>query len=352
MSSRAPAGGARFGAFLLVLLVGGLLYAGSAFSKRTAIAPAQGGADTSLIPDGLATDTPVPAPSGQPKPAAAVPPVFYVNTVSNGAQLMRRDASGQETVLFVDADQASKLTSVLGIADAAAIAVLTGANGQLSLASIRLDGSGAVTTLNPSFGGIAGGALRPARSAVSYVSFDNAERSFGFSLVSEGLDGGNRTVVDQDAHGLSLPAWSQTGDSLAYVKGQAGPESSQELWTAKNNLTPTRVASFDAGQVVTDLVWLDSHTVLAVLEPHGDTQQNDAATWVVHVDSGERQPLFDLPGKERSLAVSADGAWLAAVVGDTGASSAVPVGKLMTIELMSGKQATYGAATSVGGWSK
>jgi hypothetical protein len=341
-----------FGGVLVLLLVGGLAYVATQTNRNTL--PAQGGSNSSIVPEGLpaTTDTdttPSPTQATTPTVSSQVSPLLYMKSVASGAQLIKRDNAAKETVLFTDSDSKLKLSTVLGIVDNKAVAILSGDDEQSQLAEILLDGTGKTNILNANFGGIAGAALRTSTRTVAFAVFDNSERNFGFTLTQEKLDGSGRTTIDQDTQGISLPIWSQSSTTLAYVKGQATPDTGQEIRIAPDGSNPKAVYKLEKNTVVTDLVWLNDQTLLYVVEPLGNTTQNKAKTMILHIDSGEQKDLFDLPGKERSLAVSKDGGWLAAIIGDVDQAGAGS-GKLMLIELSSGKQTLLGSADSVGTW--
>jgi hypothetical protein len=348
MSSNHP-GSNLFGGVLVLLLIGGLGYVVTQTNQPSA--PAQGGANDSITPEGLpatskVATTPVPTKESSTN---KMPALLYIKPVGSDSQLMKRDDIGTETVLFTDSDLKTKLGTILGIHDGKAIVVLTLADGQSQLSEISLDGSGNLKTLNSNFNGMSGAALRSTNKTVAFAVFDNSERSFGFTLIQEQLDGSEQSTIDQDPQGISLPAWSQTGTNLAYIKGQATPESGQQIRLAQNGSNPKTITTIDSNSVITDLAWLDDHSLLYVLEPLGNNAQNKAKTMVLHIDSGEQQELLDLPGKERFLTVSQNAGWLAAVTGDANQSSA-GVGKLMVVELSSGKQQELANASAVGAW--
>lgn len=351
MSSKHP-GANLFGGVLVLLLVVGLAYVVAQTNRNTL--PAQGGSDSSIVPEGLpvtnVVPTPVPTKETTPTASNQVPPLLYIKSVATGAQLIKRDNTAKETVLFTDSDSKLKLSTVLGIVDNKAVTILSDNNDEQSqLAEILLDGTGKTNILNANFGGIAGAALRETTKKVAFTVFDNSERNFGFTLTQEQFDGSGRTTLDQDTQGISLPIWSQSGTTLAYVKGQSTPDSGQEIRIAPDGNNPKTVYKLEKNTVVTDLVWLNDQALLYVVEPLGNAMQNKAKTMILHIDSGEQKDLFDLPGKERSIAVSKDGGWLAAITGEVDQSGAGS-GKLMLIELSSGKQTLLGDATSAGVW--
>jgi len=346
------AGSNLFGGVLVLLLVGGLAYVVTQTNRNTL--PAQGGSDSSIVPEGLpattdADTTPTPTQATTPTVSSQMPSLLYLKSVATGAQLIKRDNAAKETVLFTDSDSKLKLSTVLGIVDDKAVSILSDDDEQSQLAEILLDGTGKTNILNANFGGIAGAALRETTKKVAFTVFDNSERNFGFTLTQEQFDGSGRTTIDQDTQGISLPIWSQSGTTLAYVKGQSTPDAGQEIRNASDGSNPKTVYKLAKNTVVTDLVWLNDQALIYVVEPLGDATQNKAKTMILHIDSGEQKDLFDLPGKERSLAVSKDGGWLAAITGDVDQSGAGS-GKLMLIELSSGKQTVLGSADSVGSW--
>ena len=350
MSSNRP-GAPLFGGVLILLAVAGFAYVTAQANHTTS--PAQGGSDTAIVPEGLpsTTDTQTaPAPSQEPAAASAVTPaVIYIKPITNGSQLVKRDSAGKETVVFLDTDSKTKLGTVLGIVDGKALAVMTDENGQVQLVEITLDGTGTKNMVNADFGGIAGATLRPTTNTITFAVFDNAERSFGFTLVQEKLDGSNRSSIDQDTQGITLPSWSQSGKTLAYVKGQATPNDGQQIRIAPNGSNPKTTLTAEPNTVITDLTWIDDGSLLYVVEPLGNAAQNKATTMILHTASGEHAQLFDLPGKERSLVVSQQGDWLAAVTGDVD-QSGTGSGTLMLIELSSGKQQLLSKASSAGAW--
>lgn len=353
MNSSRP-GATLFGGILIAILVVGLVYAVSQTNHTGA--PAQGGSNTALLPEGLPTsptDTAAPIPTKDTAPAttpSSPPTLFYIKPVGTGSQLMKRETSGKETVVYIDNDSKLKLGTVIGIIDQKALATMTDGSGKTLLVEILLDGSGTTNTVNSDFGGMAGAAYRPADSTVAFAVFDNAERSFGFTLVQEQLNGTHRSTIDQDTQGLALPVWSQSGKSLAYIKGQATPTDGQQIRIAPNGTNPKTVITAEPNTVITDMTWLDDQSVLYVIEPLGNNSQNKAETILLHVDSGEHTKLFDLPGKERSLVVSKKSDWLAAVTGDVD-QAGTGSGKVTLVELSSGKQQVLGIASSIGAWS-
>ncbi|MEK7184328.1 MAG: hypothetical protein AAB701_02300 [Patescibacteria group bacterium] len=324
----------------------------AAMQHSSSTSPAQGGSDTTIVPEGIAptpievTDEPT---TNQQAAQTALPTLLFIRSASSGQQLVQRVGAGSESVLFTDADLTVNLQSVLGVSDKKAVAVFASDDGQLELRSIALDGSGRTTVLNASFGGASGAALAPSKQ-VAFTIFDNAERSFGFSLVQEQFDGSGRSVIDTDAQGLSLPAWSRDGKQIAYVQGQATPDTGQVLRLATIGSKSDTMHTFEANATVTGLAWLDDHSVAYVTEPLGNNQQNNAKLYVFDLQSKQSRELIDLPGKERSVVVAAKATWLAVITGEVQAGEQQPAGTLTVFELASGKQQNLGTASLVGAW--
>ncbi len=350
MSSKVP-GSNLFGALLVVLLIGGMVYAAKQVGTS---APAQGGATDTLVPEGI-TPAPVaeidePATQETPVVSTPQPTLLFVRSASNGQQLIRRVAAGSESVIFTDADTAVKLQAVLGVLDEKAIAMFTADDGHTELRSIALDGSGRTETLNASFGGAAGAAFSSTTKQVAYAVFDNAERSFGFSLVREALDGTSRSVVDSDPNGIALPVWSADGKRVAYIQGQATPDAGQILKIATIGGASDAVYTFEQNTAITSLAWLDDQSLAYSAEPLGNNTQNAAQTYALDLASKQARSLVDGTGKDRSLLVSRDGAWLAFVAGNVTAGDTQPAGLLTVIELATGKQQTLSAASATSAW--
>lgn len=350
MSSKVP-GSNVFGAIVVLLLVGGMVYA---VKQSGPAAPAQGGADQSVVPDGVAP-APVatldePTTTVPETPSTTQPTLLFMREVGNGHQVIRRLAAGNETVLFTDADLDLDLQAILGVSNEKAVALFLAADGHTELRTITLDGSGQTTTLNGSFGGASGASFSAAAKQVAFAVFDNAERSFGFSLVREGLDGTGREVVDSDAYGISLPAWSHNGKQLAYIQGQATPDAGQSLRVATLGNPAETIHTFATNLIITSLAWLDTNSLVYVAEPLGNNTQNEAKTYAFDLQSKQARELVDFPGKDRSLVVSDTTGWLAAVVGDVRTGETQSAGMLTILELATGKQQTLSTANSVGTW--
>ncbi len=281
---------------------------------------------------GMSAGQPLPP---QPAPdTAQAPALLYIR----GDQLMERDSDGREHVVFSDPD----LEHVLGVRDGQAIAAFVADDGRSYVAAIALDGTGTRTDFPIDLGHAlaydpwGSAAYRPGTDTLSFITFDNAERSYGYALVTERLQGGGRQVIDQGASWLSIPAWSQDGTMVAYVKGKPGDDD-QELWAAHNGADPRKVASFGPDERVISIAWQRNNLVAVNVIVDGI----GASIITIRTDSGERQLLADLPGNETSLAISRDGAWLA-TVGDDGA--------LFILGLPAGTQSRYGSASFVGAW--
>ncbi len=353
MSSKARTAHSNFvGILLFVLFVAGLIYVAQVSSN-------QGGAPTDVTPEGIpaAPDPPPssPGPSAsqtEDKPSTASttltpPPVLLTRTTGTTTELIVRTDGDQ--VLFTDADAARKIQTVLGLRGSLAyvIAGTDTLSGAGQIATIKLDGSGALTTVSDQVLSVSPPALHPSEDRVALVSFDNAERSFGFALFSPGFDGKGKLTIDFAESGIGLPAWSPDG-RLAYVTGQATPETGVELRIASINGTPSTLYTSAPGVTITDLVWQDTATLLAAVAPLAEDGPTKTKIIAIKTGTGTASDLLDQPGQERDLVAS--NGLLGYLVSSATTTVAGAPGDLYVTDLASGQTITKGSATHLVGW--
>lgn len=352
MSSKLPHGSNVFGFILLCVLLGGFVYFGMQPGS-------QGGGLVNDTPSGIPT-TSAPtlastAPSASATPSIAptteaTPVLFTQRTNENHSELVTIvPQTGESKVFFTDADESAKLEHVIGISSQGQIvATLKNDDGSARLVAISTDGSGARTTIREQANFASAPSLNTGGTELAYAEFSNAEDSFGFTLFRQALASGNASQVATDSMGIALPRWNKAGQ-LAAVIGQPTPDQGQRIIQYQSG-SNTTIYTADGARSITDLAWLTNQRLLAVVEPNQNQGGNQAT--ILSIDTnGSSSQFLDLSGKERELAVSHDGKWLAVITGpvDTNPNTQ---GTVTVIDLATKATTELGTALQIIGWSR
>lgn len=332
------------GIFVILVIIGGL-YA----VNRGVLSTNQGGATNDIVPAGI-SDKPTIIESDNSLKTAEMPTILV--GVKNGKSLniISRPSSGDEKTFFTDADEQSKIQQLLGTDFKTIVYAWTsnnpsGASGQV--AAIKTDGSGKLSIVGEQLSSTSAPAINPSGTQVASIGFDNSEGSFGFSLLTNKIGGGQLRSLDSSPDGIALPRWSQN-DSLAYVVGQATPDKGQEVRIQVDDKHTTRFTS-EKNQLISDMVWLGNDRLALVVEPLGNNASNKAKIVILKSGSGDIERTIDKPGKERSLVADSRGMILGFISGDVSGLS-TQSGTVNLINLTSSTEATRGDATSLAGF--
>lgn len=348
MSSRqSPKGAALFGMIMLAVLVGGFSLMGNQQSG-------QGGATTAIAPEGIPHDTiPEESTANLSVETLTVPRTLLLKSTATGAEIVARKQGQNDQTLFSDTDEAIKLQQVIGLTTTHAFAtVTTDTVGSISIAKISLDGSGSAQLVSDTLSASSAPALEPQRQRLAFISFNNAERDFGFILQTQTLNGQGVKTIDTSSTGLALPRWNTDGSRLAFVKGQATPFEGQVLRISNNEAEPTTVYTTEANTGITDLAWLGAEAIALVIEPLGNETQNQAKAMLLNLTTRALTTLIDATGKERGLAASPDGQFIGLVSGSVAAGPTTPEGIVTILKPSTSQLIELGNAQSVIGWTE
>ena len=133
----------------------------------------------------------------------------------------------QKKLIFTDADETLKIKRLSNIGGNSILALM-GPKGDAptaALYSISLDGKGNKTKLQNEVTTLTSPSLSPDGKNISLIEFSNAEKDFGYSVISENLDGTDKKIVYKNPSPLSFLTFKQDGAKLAVVKTtQSGSE--------------------------------------------------------------------------------------------------------------------------------
>ncbi|MBI4023220.1 hypothetical protein HY375_03600 [Candidatus Berkelbacteria bacterium] len=355
MSSRRPGATSTLLSFLLLVLV----IAGVAYVADQTLPGNVGGGPADSLPAGIPSPEPTspvgPIDEDTLAPAfASLPSLVFVRSDATSTLMVRRMGNGDESVIFTDADESIRLTQVLGtLATGGVVALSTSRTDPTAAALVEIasDGSGSLVTRRPNLPlSTSQPAVSPDGTRLALVSFNNAERSFGFTLAVEPLAGGAGVTVADDPAGIALVSWSPDSRQLAYVQGQATAEAGQTVYTVVPGNEPVKQFTIDPLQVVTDLIWSDLTTLALVLEPLGNNAQSQARLMSYRLGQSAPVQLLDLGGKERSLASARDGEHLAFLLGDVPAGQTTSPGTITLLNRTTGTVTSLGTATDIAGF--
>lgn len=326
------------------------------------LASPQGGAPLDVQPEGIPN-----APAEQttaeealgtdtPQSTLVIPPTLLLIRDGATTRIIQREYPKDTKMitnrtLFTDADETNKLQQIIGL-NSTHVYALVGVDpsGSGQVARITLDGTGRLELVSETILASSVPAVRPDGQRLALVTFDNAERSFGFTLKTQTLKGEGEKSIDTSETGIALPRWSADGTQLAFTKGQATPEAGQELRVSANEGSPNTVYTTEQNMAVTDLTWAGTSTLLLVLEPLGNETQNQAKLVKLSLSDKTVSDFVDAEGKERGLVASPDGTLAGFVSGKVPAGTSLPAGPVTVRSLTSDQSLTLGQAASVIGW--
>lgn len=248
--------------------------------------------------------------------------------------------NGKEKKLFTQ----PKIQTYLGILDNQTIIGLEGKDQQFLVQADTLN----KLTLQPFI-------FTPAISSdgqrVAMISFNNAETNFGFTLEKLELNSGQKTTVAESKLAISLPQWNFHGTRIVYVEGSSVDQVGQKI-ILHDFQSSTDLYQAPTNQVITDLAWVGDQKLAFTLEPLVNNGYNEARVMLLNINTKTYRVLIDRPGKERSLAGSPDGQWLAMIAGKMENGQATTQGDVAVVDLSTGDYYTLGKAQEVIGWRK
>ena len=221
-------------------------------------------AGTPQYQGGALSDTPVEAIESSSVTVTDEPQSLdeVINQGESGlsSQLVLLDTSNDSSrilvgsqVVFSDGDESWQIIEEVGLAGHGVVVKTTSKieGDVFDIRMISLDGSGSSELL---FEGVASSdrpALNSAADQIALISFDNAERTFGFRLYSLGING-VATDIDQNPTSLKLPVW-RSDEELFYVVNSS--EQGQIIKLATFGLGAIDFAVVPSGEQVTALAW-------------------------------------------------------------------------------------------------
>lgn len=246
--------------FISLIFIGALIGLGFMVSKGVP-APV---ADSQVSPsvtntESASSDTGSVAPEAIPPPAVTTAQggapsgqLFFL--VDNGSALEIRSidvSTKKERLIFSDKGQSDgiKLVSRISRTGDSILAVVgPGSDNRGHLVAIKTDGSGKSTTLVDDFDVAAAPAISPEQSKLAFTRFVNTDSTFGFALVTSGVDGKNEQSLANDPDGISNPAFGPDGKQIGFIRGAS--------------TKGTELASYDIGTKKVSTLYTKAQTVI------------------------------------------------------------------------------------------
>lgn len=143
--------------------------------------------------------------------------IYFLQQSDKGKKIYRYDSqSKKQTLFFTDSDEKQKINAVLGLSDEGKVIVLLDGDGSKSLAEISNDGKGTIKILNADYQFQS--VSRLGFNHVLTVSFSNAERDFGFKLITADLAGANLREISRQNLPFVDYQWGKTEKIIYYGK--------------------------------------------------------------------------------------------------------------------------------------
>lgn len=133
--------------------------------------------------------------------------IIFAKKINQNTLIQSIDSSGEVKTLFTDQDEVEKIVRLgqLNLKTMELPAIV----GKSTLIKIKLDGSAAKTVLSKDFS-FTEFTFNPIGDEVAYITFSNAEREYGYSIVTANL-GGEEKKLYQSENKLSNLKWMASG---------------------------------------------------------------------------------------------------------------------------------------------
>ena len=175
--------------------------------------------------------------------------LIFATTSSTGNTISSIDANGKTQILFTDAGDAVKIKTIGTLSqDSLEVPVIFDKN---LLFAVKLDGSSGKQSLAEFTADSPDVALSPDGKLISYITFSNVEKEYGFTLKVADRNGKNLKQILTSPYLLSNPVWAtdqksvyyveNNGSNISIVKTQLETAKEQKIYTTGENIGSLRV---------------------------------------------------------------------------------------------------------------
>jgi hypothetical protein len=246
-------------------------------------------------------------------------------------------SNGAVQKLFTDTASTQKITTIGALSQAPLEAPVI--FNQNLLNTVKLDGSAVKQSLAQFTLDTPDVALSPDGKLISYITFSNVEKEYGFTLRVTNLDGTNMQAVFRSPYLLSSPVWAgdqksiyyveNDGTNISIVKNLISTGQEQKIYTTADNIGSLRVLG---------------DKIIFSQNPYEKNQ----STIYLMTDSGKPQKVLLETGYIYYPTISPDGQSIAYLLSSD--ASAQPSGDIRLTDISGGNIKTLFKGINILGW--
>lgn len=219
----------------------------------------------------------VPDPNVQSKPEKEVDAgsIIILKKIGNSHSIVSKSLTTKESkILYTDSDEEMKIIKALFVRSNEIIIIESAQplSDSGSLTGISLDGRAQKHVYQKDISASIPPILNPQNEKIIMINFSPVEKSFGFSLVGENIDGTNQSIILQNVQSILAPTYSPRGDKVLYASTQSNKTSLSIIDTSSGSV----LKQSDIEGVVLDSAWIQN-TLYISLAPKGNATSNNAS---------------------------------------------------------------------------